>query len=238
MDVREARAVLDIGPGATRKEVKAAYRKLALEHHPDKGSGDGGRRFQAVSEAYGLLKDGVAEDRTAGGGGAARAESAADGPRAQPAARRPGGAGGQGPFGAGRGGKGRPPEQDWSKYTSEFEAENPDFWKEYERNFWKEYERTAGGGGGSAENEKAREPRAQPNLFVEVDPSLCIACQSCETIAPTVFAIDKNSNLNPKSRVINMRGAGVNKIMNAAETCPTKAISVDDVDAKRRMYPL
>ena len=238
MDVQEARAELDIGPGATRKEIKAAYRRLALEHHPDKGSGDGGRRFQAVSEAYGILKD----------GGEAAEGAAPSRPRGQPQQyrrrREPGGSGAaggrNGPFGAGRaGGGGRPPEQDWSKYTSGFEEENPDFWKEYERNFWKEYERTAGGGGRSGgENEKAEEPRAQPNLFVKVDPSLCIACQSCETIAPTVFAIDKNSNLNPKSRVINMRGAGVNRIMNAAETCPTRAISVDDIDAKRRMYPL
>ena len=238
MDVQEARAELDIGPGATRKEIKAAYRRLALEHHPDKGSGDGGRRFQAVSEAYGILKD----------GGEAAEGAAPSRPREQPQQyrrrREPGGSGAaggrDGTFGAGRaGGGGRPPEQDWSKYTSGFEEENPDFWKEYERNFWKEYERTAGGGGRSGgENEKAEEPRAQPNLFVKVDPSLCIACQSCETIAPTVFAIDKNSNLNPKSRVINMRGAGVNRIMNAAETCPTRAISVDDIDAKRRMYPL
>ena len=133
---------------------------------------------------------------------------------------------------------GRPPEQDWSKYTSEFEESNPGFWKEYERNFWKEYERTVNADGRNGEYDRASEPREQPNLFVEVDPSLCIACQSCETIAPAVFSIDKKSNLNPKSRVINMRGAGLNKIMNAAETCPTKAISVDDTDAKRRLYPL
>ena len=42
---------------------------------------------------------------------------------------------------------------------------------------------------------------------------------------------------NPKSSVINQKGAGVNKIMNAAETCPTKAIIVENTDTKERLYP-
>ena len=37
--------------------------------------------------------------------------------------------------------------------------------------------------------------------------------------------------------VIDQKGAGVNKIMNAAETCPTKAIIVEDKDSKERLYP-
>jgi len=37
--------------------------------------------------------------------------------------------------------------------------------------------------------------------------------------------------------VINPRGAGLNKIMNAAETCPTKAIIVENIDTKERLYP-
>ena len=226
--MQEALATLDVGPDATREEVKAAYRRLALEHHPDRGSADGGRQFQAVSEAYGVLKDGAAAQA-----GAARPERRYGGSEAMRERRT-----------AGAARRGAPPGQDWSRYTSEFEESSPGFWKEYEQKFWEEYEQAvsgngrSGGGGGGGGHEGARERRAQPNLFVKVDPSLCIACQSCETIAPSVFAIDKNSNLNPKSRVINMRGAGVNKIMNAAETCPTRAISVDDMDAKRRMYPI
>lgn len=228
MDVQKALATLKVGPRASREEVKAAYRRLALECHPDRGSSDGGRRFQAISEAYGVLKDGAA---------GAAAPQGRPGREESPAQRRPEPPGRRGPRGGGPS-AGRPPEQDWSKYTSEFEESNPEFWKEYERKFWKEYERTVNADGRNGEYDRAREPRERPNLFVEVDPSLCIACQSCETIAPSVFSIDKKSNLNPKSRVINMRGAGLNKIMNAAETCPTKAISVDDTDAKRRLYPL
>lgn len=234
MDVQRALATLNVGPRATREEIKAAYRRLALKCHPDRGSSDGGRQFQAINEAYGVLKDGIVGAAAgAAGQGRPRPEGRPQGRQRQEPPPRPRG----GPRGGGPS-AGRPPEQDWSKYTSEFEESNPGFWKEYERNFWKEYERTVNADGRNGEYDRASEPREQPNLFVEVDPSLCIACQSCETIAPAVFSIDKKSNLNPKSRVINMRGAGLNKIMNAAETCPTKAISVDDRDAKRRLYPL
>ena len=62
-------------------------------------------------------------------------------------------------------------------------------------------------------------------------------CCSCETIAPGVFEINKQTRSNPKSSVINQKGAGINKIMNAAQTCPTKAIRVDNIDTKERIFP-
>ena len=61
---------------------------------------------------------------------------------------------------------------------------------------------------------------------------MCIGCCSCETIAPGVFEINKNTRFNPKSSVINQKGAGINKIMSAAETDPTKAIRVVKSDKK------
>ena len=47
----------------------------------------------------------------------------------------------------------------------------------------------------------------------------------------------KKSRSNPKSSVINQKGAGVNKIMNAAKTCPTKAIRVENSDTKEKLFP-
>ncbi len=72
---------------------------------------------------------------------------------------------------------------------------------------------------------------------MDVDKSLCIGCCSCEILAPNVFEINKETKSNPKSSVINQKGAGINKIMNAAETCPTKAISVKNIDTKERLFP-
>ena len=74
-------------------------------------------------------------------------------------------------------------------------------------------------------------------LKVDVDQSLCIGCCSCETIAPGVFTIDKNTKTNPKSKVYNKNGAKNQKIITAAETCPTKAIIVDNLDENERIYP-
>lgn len=45
--------ILDVRPGADRREVTEAFRRFALQHHPDRG-GDPAR-FQAGVAAYGQL---------------------------------------------------------------------------------------------------------------------------------------------------------------------------------------
>ena len=45
------------------------------------------------------------------------------------------------------------------------------------------------------------------------------------------------SKMNPKSKVINEKGAKYNRIVSAAETCPTKAIIVENRDTNERIYP-
>jgi len=44
---------LGLGPGASADEIKKAYRKLALENHPDHGGNE--ERFKQISEAYSIL---------------------------------------------------------------------------------------------------------------------------------------------------------------------------------------
>lgn len=52
-------ATLGVTEQATEEELRKAYRRLALQHHPDKNSGDpgAGERFKAISEAYAVLMD-------------------------------------------------------------------------------------------------------------------------------------------------------------------------------------
>ncbi len=57
--VADPHAVLDIAPGATRDELRQAFRRLAKETHPDHG-GDR-RSFEAVRRAYVELLPGAPE---------------------------------------------------------------------------------------------------------------------------------------------------------------------------------
>lgn len=50
--------VLGLSPGATRKQIKSAYRQLALKYHPDRNKSPGAaRKFQEIGEAYAYLME-------------------------------------------------------------------------------------------------------------------------------------------------------------------------------------
>ena len=56
---------LGLGRGASPEEVKAAYRRLASLHHPDRNAGDpeAEARFRCIQHAYDVLSDPVARAR-------------------------------------------------------------------------------------------------------------------------------------------------------------------------------
>jgi DnaJ-class molecular chaperone len=51
--------ILGVPPQATEKDIKAAYRKLAKEYHPDvvQDDPDGNKKMYEIQEAYGVLGD-------------------------------------------------------------------------------------------------------------------------------------------------------------------------------------
>ena len=236
MNTRHANQVLMVESDATFDDIRYAYRKLALELHPDKNQKEkDGDKFKIVSEAYHYLKK---QHKLKNFSQQNTRKPKHDRTQQQKQYNE------------------QNPEEDWSKFTKDFET-NQEFWSKYEKTFWDDYELNANkksntnrfknafwdeakqnlDGKYEKKDFKKQERVRTHNLSVNIDKSLCIACCSCETIAPKVFSIDKLTHINPKSTVHNLYGSTEEKIMNAAETCPTKAILVDDNNSKRRIFP-
>ena len=59
MAKRDYYEVLSVARTASEVEIKAAFRKLAMQHHPDRNPGDNDceHRFKEINEAYDCLKD-------------------------------------------------------------------------------------------------------------------------------------------------------------------------------------
>src|SRR5262249_25095759 len=77
MNKRDYYEVLGVGKDASPDEIKKAFRRLAVQHHPDKAGGDE-TKFKEINEAYEVLKDASKRQRYdqfghAGVGGASEA---------------------------------------------------------------------------------------------------------------------------------------------------------------------
>jgi molecular chaperone DnaJ len=59
MSKKDFYEVLGVSKDASEEEIKKAYRKLAMQYHPDRNQGDSTAetKFKEISEAYGTLSD-------------------------------------------------------------------------------------------------------------------------------------------------------------------------------------
>jgi curved DNA-binding protein CbpA len=80
-------------------------------------------------------------------------------------------------------------------------------------------------------------PIPESRYHIIVEPSLCLAFGSCETLAPKVFVVEKDKPINPKAIVKSETGAEFETILDAAKTCPTKAIIIIDRYSGERIFP-
>src|SRR3974377_538959 len=60
MSKRDYYEVLGVSRTCGEAALNSAFRKLAMQHHPDRNPGDGEceHRFKEINEAYDVLKDG------------------------------------------------------------------------------------------------------------------------------------------------------------------------------------
>lgn len=65
MSKRDYYEVLGINKNATDEEIKKAYRKLAMQYHPDRNAGDKSaeEKFKEINEAYEVLNDSEKRER-------------------------------------------------------------------------------------------------------------------------------------------------------------------------------
>lgn len=65
MSKRDYYEILGVGKSATDQELKSAYRKLALQFHPDRNPGntEAEEKFKEINEAYGILSNSQSRER-------------------------------------------------------------------------------------------------------------------------------------------------------------------------------
>ena len=69
-------------------------------------------------------------------------------------------------------------------------------------------------------------------MKVRVDRDLCIGIGNCVAWAPTVFVLDEEN----KAVVLDPASVDDKTLLEAAESCPQKAIIIED-DEGRQLYP-
>ena len=70
-------------------------------------------------------------------------------------------------------------------------------------------------------------------LRVWVDHDACVGNAMCEAIAPRVFRLNENR----QSEAVDPAGDTVEKILEAAESCPVSAIFVEDAETGEQLFP-
>lgn len=226
-------ATLGVPERASQLEIKKAYRRLARKYHPDRnGTSHAEDMIKKINAAYEVLSDVHKRDlydRSSFGDVSGGTQEQEDGEGAHVQEQRhhhhyrqhyeEGEGGGNG---HGDSGDGYAAEADQQQPRSKKSEAKRDASDNNNSNYY--------GGPTYIETPKGR-------FHIIVEPSLCMAFGSCETLAPKVFVVEKNKRVNPKARVESEAGADYETIHAAAQMCPTKAIRIIDRYTGEQLFP-
>ena len=215
-DIMNYYAILGVSQYAKYREIKVAYRRLALKYHPDRNSSPVSENsIKIINAAFEVLSD---KDK--------RRQYDEKLVNSIILHRK----------------KEETKSHTSSSHVSSSTAYSDSDYNNSHDNYDNTYLRKGKRNGLDVKSEEESSVRktfgkTKGRYHISIEPSLCMAFGSCETLAPNVFEVDKNKMFNPKATVKSETGNDFESILNAAETCPTKAIILRDRYTGRQIYP-
>ena len=208
--------ILGISQYAKYREIKVAYRRLALKYHPDRNSSPFAEdAIKRINAAFEILSD---KDKRRQYDKAAVFNSISQN-------------------------KEKNQTQPYSSYTYDnnsvySDSDHSNTGNDYDFNLKQDDKN-------DADDKSERTTTTTNNIFgksksrfqIIVEPTLCMAFGSCEILAPNVFVVEKDKMINPKAKVKSETGADFETIVAAAQTCPTKAIIIRDRYTGEQIFP-
>jgi curved DNA-binding protein CbpA len=197
--------ILGISQYAKYREIKVAYRRLALKYHPDRNSSPFAEdAIKRINAAFEILSD---RDKRRQYDKAAVFNSISQN-------------------------KEKNQTQPYSSYTYDnnsvySDSDHSNTGNDYDFNLKQDDKNDA-----DDKSERTTTTnifsKSKSRFQIIVEPTLCMAFGSCEILAPNVFVVEKDKMINPKAKVKSETGADFETIVAAAQTCPTKAIIIID----------
>jgi DnaJ-class molecular chaperone len=215
-DIMNYYTILGVSQDAKYREIKAAYRRLALKYHPDRNSSPiSENSIKIINAAFEVLSD---RDKRR-----LYDEKAIYNNKAN-----------------------KKKDQTQSSSSSHVNSSNTVYSNSDRTSSDDEFHNTNRKKGNRNETDvKSGKVSSLANIFhksigrihITIEPTLCMAFGSCETLAPNVFVVDKDKMINPKATLKSGTGDDFEAILAAAQTCPTKAIIIRDRYTGEQIYP-
>jgi molecular chaperone DnaJ len=216
-DIMNYYTILGVSQDAKYREIKAAYRRLALKYHPDRNSSPiSENSIKIINAAFEVLSD---RDKRRQYDEKAIYNNKANKKKDQTQS---------------------------SSSSPHVTSSNTVYSNSYRTGNDDEFHNTVIKKGNRNETDvKSGKVSSLTNVFhksigrihITIEPTLCMAFGSCETLAPNVFVVDKDKMINPKATLKSGTGDDFEAILAAAQTCPTKAIIITDRYTGEQIYP-